>query len=105
MRKIAVITTIVLGICILIFTILHKNVSERTYPAEGNEVRKQPVTTDCPFKEKVIVNGKEIDYHKTVKEVTKEEAKKLRENAGYSSEGVIGGVIVGFEEIEHHTEK
>lgn len=44
--------------------------------------------------------------HKTVAlEVSEAEAKKLREEAGYSSEGVSGGVIVEFKRLVPALEK
>jgi hypothetical protein len=46
----------------------------------------------------LIVDGCSIPHKTVAIEVSEAEAKKLREEAGYSSEGVSGGVIVEFKE-------
>lgn len=48
----------------------------------------------------LIVNGSSIPHKVIPRDVSEAEAKRLREEAGYSSEGVTGGVIVELKEID-----
>ncbi|MCR8845057.1 hypothetical protein NQ117_15345 [Paenibacillus sp. SC116] len=67
------------------------------YPA--NEIHpKTGVYT--PVKEQVLINNREVPHQKVIIELSEEEAKKQREEAGYSSEDVLGAVIVGYKEIK-----
>lgn len=46
----------------------------------------------------MIVDGCSIPHKTVATEVSEVEARKLREDAGYASEGVSGGIIVEFVE-------
>ncbi|CAM4349476.1 hypothetical protein FHS16_002409 [Paenibacillus endophyticus] len=63
------------------------SVQEDAYPIEIQSSDSQ-----------LIVDGCSIPHKTVAIEVSEAEAKKLREEAGYSSEGISGGVIVEFKE-------
>lgn len=66
------------------------------YPSGANENAVHEVVRST--QSKLLVNGCEIPHKIVSVDVSEVEAKKLREEAGYSSEGVTGGTIVKLEE-------
>lgn len=85
---------IIAGICVLV---IHLNVQDDRvyiYPP-GAQEDAYPVEIQSSDSQ-LTVDGCTIPHKTVAIEVTEAEAKKMREEAGYSSEGVSGGVIVEF---------
>lgn len=89
---------IVAGIGVLASQFFH-NSGDRVYVyPPGAQEDAYPEVSQSSLDSQLTVNGRSIPHKTIAFEVSEAEAKKLREEAGYSSEGVSGGVIVEFEE-------
>lgn len=83
------------GICLLTSQLINVQ-GDRVYIyPPGAQVDAYPVEIQSSDS-KLIVDGCSIPHKTVTIEVSEAEAKKLREEAGYSSEGVSGGIIVEF---------
>lgn len=91
---------VISGIGLLVIQLFmqnHATQQEYAVPSYVNDSQRSVYT---PHKEQVLRNNIEVPHRQVITEVSEEEAKKNREAAGYSSDGVLGGVIVGYEEIQ-----
>lgn len=88
------------GIGLLITQLLVQNHSTKQEYAIPSHVNDSQRSVYTPPKDQVLRNNVEVPHRQVIIEVSEEEAKKNREEAGYSSDGVLGGVIVGYEEIQ-----
>lgn len=89
--------SIIVGICVLASQIVHVQ-DDRVYVyPPGAQEENYPQEIQSPDSQ-LIVNGCSIPHKTVAIEVSEAEAKTLREEAGFSSEGVTGGVIIEFKE-------
>ncbi|PWV95700.1 hypothetical protein DFQ01_12545 [Paenibacillus cellulosilyticus] len=85
--------SIVAGIGVLASQLFHHPVNKvYVYPPEA-KLEAYPDVVQTSTSE-LIINGCSIPHKTFSVEVSEDEAKKLREEAGYSSEGVTGGISV-----------
>lgn len=88
---------IIAGTCLLASQLINEPVDRvYVYPPGALENAHPEVIQSSDSQ--LIVNGCSIPHKTIAIEVSEAEAKKLREEAGYSSEGVTGGVIIEFKE-------
>lgn len=89
--------SIITGVCLLVSQFISvQNDPVYIYPpgAQEDAYSVEIQSSDS----QLIVDGCSFPHKTVAVEVSESEAKKLREEAGYSSEGVSGGVIVEFKE-------
>ncbi|MCM3701894.1 hypothetical protein [Paenibacillus macerans] len=89
---------IAVGVVVFAIHLFHSPEEQQVYvyPPDAKEEAIHEVIQSS--NSQLIVNGCSIPHKTVSKEISQAEAKKMREEAGYSSEGVTGGVIVEFEE-------
>ncbi|WP_281888848.1 hypothetical protein [Paenibacillus sp. YYML68] len=84
---------IVTGICLLASQLIHVH-GERVYVyPPGTQADTYPVENESQDIQ-LVVDGCSSALKTVTIKVSEAEAKKMREEAGYSSEGVSGGIIV-----------
>lgn len=89
---------IIMGIVVLASQLFHDR-GDRVYLYPPGVQKDAVHEVNQSLDSQLIVNGCSIPHKTIAIDVSEAEAKKMREEAGYSSEGVSGGIIVEFKEI------
>ncbi|MBO2942887.1 hypothetical protein JJQ72_02700 [Paenibacillus sp. F411] len=90
---------IVTGICLVASQLLHDQSEQGYVYPPSAQVDPYPAENQSSDRQ-MIADGCSPPYKTVTTEVSEAEAKKLREEAGYSSEGVSGGIIVESKETD-----